>query len=319
MHTIKAHIFDTEEVVVNGVNVVEGKVRLLNGDITSEAMRQFAIKEMHGALFYVSTEKPRKPKRHKKAKISGTKVVKVITDDIAAGEKRIGASLEGKSEDEIKRLRHIQKQADMLCDRHRYSVEQEGRIINMAIESGLATLCTGTGAVFPAMRDDVDIRAEVLEFARQVKAMVVSEACFNEMLKNWSPVDESGNMQEKQVDKNEKKQGFVDSVPLPNLDLLPCPFCGGRASILTYSNSTAEIVECRSCLAKITGYRPLEVLESWNKRTPDPDFQEVKPSREALIDKFDKTHWVDNVGQGVSWRERELMKKAVLWAHGFKE
>lgn len=231
--------------------------------------------EEEGAV-YISLEKPRKPKRHKKAKISGSKVVKVFTDDIAAGGERqqnlmkaldlarenlainikpafdqfAAGLLKGFSECSFNLASGglIPRGSLFVCDGKEIikvtkKEESEGRIINMAIESGLATLCTGTGAVFPAMRDDVDIRAEVLEFARQVKALAVSEACFNEMLER-------------------------------------------------HRNDTA---------------------------TPDAEVQEPKPSREALIDQFNKTHWVDNVGQGVSWRERELMKKAVLWAHGYKD
>ena len=51
-------------------------------------------------------------------------------------------------------------------------------------------------------------------------------------------------------------------------ELKPCPFCGGEAEMLNYSE-TEWIVHCRMCDGMVERWRETkkEAIEQWNRRT----------------------------------------------------
>ena len=58
--------------------------------------------------------------------------------------------------------------------------------------------------------------------------------------------------------------------------LLPCPFCGGKASQWDFKRIAgrgAEI-ECVKCQAKIQRVTLIEAIEAWNKRVPQTVVQQ---------------------------------------------
>ena len=50
-------------------------------------------------------------------------------------------------------------------------------------------------------------------------------------------------------------------------ELKPCPFCGGKAEILNYSEN-AWLVYCRMCDGMVERWRKTkkEAIEQWNRR-----------------------------------------------------
>lgn len=59
-----------------------------------------------------------------------------------------------------------------------------------------------------------------------------------------------------------------------NKELKPCPFCGGKAEIIseeTYSGHNLFWVECIECDCRTSDYEDneKEAIESWNRRVAD--------------------------------------------------
>lgn len=54
--------------------------------------------------------------------------------------------------------------------------------------------------------------------------------------------------------------------------LLPCPFCGGEAEMLNYSENE-YLVTCTECSGMVEKWRKTEAeaIEQWNKRKPIDD------------------------------------------------
>lgn len=54
--------------------------------------------------------------------------------------------------------------------------------------------------------------------------------------------------------------------------LLPCPFCGGEASIAQYIDTNFYTAGCEECGAETMNgfHRQEDAVEAWNRRTHDP-------------------------------------------------
>ena len=68
----------------------------------------------------------------------------------------------------------------------------------------------------------------------------------------------------------ENKQTVIDNWN-KRIDLAPCPFCGGKASVCvdTVNNKTFFAVICESCgIISQASDDENEVVAAWNKRTP---------------------------------------------------
>jgi Lar family restriction alleviation protein len=72
---------------------------------------------------------------------------------------------------------------------------------------------------------------------------------------------------------------------METLELLPCPFCGGRAKLFQSDSrfDHAPTVECQNCGAKVSGqgFEPQKAQSNWNRRASSspPD---LAPKRGAL-------------------------------------
>jgi len=53
-------------------------------------------------------------------------------------------------------------------------------------------------------------------------------------------------------------------------ELLPCPFCGGRAILC------ADFIWCRSCKLRLQGFCHSECIAAWNTRAPDPQLSALQ-------------------------------------------
>lgn len=53
-------------------------------------------------------------------------------------------------------------------------------------------------------------------------------------------------------------------------NLLPCPFCGGKAE-LKKGNGIFRYVQCCKCEASSCVDKPEIAVESWNKRVPEEE------------------------------------------------
>lgn len=63
--------------------------------------------------------------------------------------------------------------------------------------------------------------------------------------------------------------------------LLPCPFCNGKAELVSYGlTGRLEVVQCSDCGARTRVFDPNvkrgeSAIEAWNRRVPVKDEYEV--------------------------------------------
>jgi len=81
-------------------------------------------------------------------------------------------------------------------------------------------------------------------------------------------------------------------------ELVPCPFCGGRAAAgRTYNDETTLFkVQCMSCPAAMKGYDQsiADAIDAWNARVPAqgaPDHGALEAFREVLEAFADERNW----------------------------
>lgn len=81
-------------------------------------------------------------------------------------------------------------------------------------------------------------------------------------------------------------------------DLLPCPFCGGKASKDYGSNNDDDFhVFCHSCQARSLGRNNIAAsIYAWNARTPDLKIavEALRKAKEDLL--YCKKHLVPQTG-----------------------
>ena len=54
-----------------------------------------------------------------------------------------------------------------------------------------------------------------------------------------------------------------------NLDLKPCPFCGGRVEMVGHNNGSPFVIICENCSLEFgveKNYLSYQVIEAWNRR-----------------------------------------------------
>lgn len=69
---------------------------------------------------------------------------------------------------------------------------------------------------------------------------------------------------------------YIDGIKLPTSDLLPCPFCGGKADIVVgfrsshASKGMISHIDCNDCGAQGEKFDQLDckdkAIKAWNKR-----------------------------------------------------
>ncbi|MEZ0212501.1 MAG: hypothetical protein ACAH27_06055 [Xanthobacteraceae bacterium] len=66
-------------------------------------------------------------------------------------------------------------------------------------------------------------------------------------------------------------------------ELKPCPFCGASAG--KYWGALEGVI-CGSCQAQVIGAGPVDDIETWNRRAPDP-----VAARASVVDDNIDTAW----------------------------
>lgn len=87
----------------------------------------------------------------------------------------------------------------------------------------------------------------------------------------------------------------------PTKDLLPCPFCGGKAdSRCTAGPDPDWFVECTDCRASASVFSE-DKLDGWNLRVPQPGSEPVARSSGAVVHRYKAIQLISAAGGHIGY------------------